>query len=92
MGTPAPRGSFCVTAIFMSCRVPTGHLDRVLSVALDTTTAPAHLVITTLKRPADGLTDNDFRPTDRVISLEARLAPLLVQRIRREIEGNPRCQ
>ncbi len=70
-----------MTAIPAAARVPTGSIDRALSVALDATVTPPRLVLAEFRRPADGLSEADFEPTPHILTLELQYVPLLVQRI-----------
>jgi hypothetical protein len=62
-------------------RVPTGEVDRILTVAVDGTAGVPLLVIRTLRRTPDQVSDRAFRPV-HTITLQAQYAELLIERIR----------
>ncbi len=70
-----------MTAIPASHRCPTGDIDRMLAIGWDATISPPRVVIAMFRRPADGLTEGDFRPTAHVVTLEFQYVPVLIERL-----------
>ena len=65
-------------------RVPTGDVDRVLTVACDWTARPPLLLITTLRRSPADVSEDAFRPVHTTV-LQAQFGELLLERIREAI-------
>ncbi len=72
-------------------RVPTGELDRVLEVAVDSTARPPLLVLTTLRRSPAEVSDEAFRPV-HVTTLQLQYADVLIARIRAAVAPNQEAE
>jgi hypothetical protein len=65
-------------------RVPTGDLDRIVTVAVDWTARVPLLLITTLRRSPSEVSDDAFRPV-HTITMQAQYGEVLLERIREAI-------
>jgi hypothetical protein len=67
-------------------RVPTGCLDRVLGVRVDTSSAVPELVITTWRRSPADVGEDAFIETAEAVRCQIQFSGLLLEQIRHAVE------